>query len=133
MPSDPWSALHHPPLFQRDGSMDWSGRPFSRSWSLRRLGWHGTLEAIQPLVPHRSRALLAASDGEEAQELTLDAALDEIGRRRDDEQHFWIVAKSGKWLMEFAAHGRFTFEYVIKDPPALDRETRVHILHRKPT
>ncbi len=133
MSDDPWGALPLPPLFQPDGSIDWSGRPFSRSWSLRRVGWHGTLEAIEHLVPQRSSVLLAASDDEAVSELTLCKALAEVGRLRDDERHLWIVAKCGKWLMEFAAHGSFTFEYVIKNPPALDRETKVNVVFRNPT
>jgi hypothetical protein len=97
-------------VFSEQGSIDWTTRPFSKRWSMRRLGRAGLIELIEEHVARRQKCF-AVTPGAKPERTTVGAALQALPRGTLDAHH-WLVSTQGRWIVELSASQMFTFDFV---------------------
>ena len=127
--SQAWAELGQL-VFGEDGAIDWKSRPFSKRWSMRRLGRAGLIELISEHVPLRGPCF-SVTPGSEPVRTTLGDALRALPRGTLDAHH-WFVSTQGRWLIELTASGTFSFDFVDeRHTKMLERLQRVEARWRR--
>lgn len=106
--------------FTEEGSIDWSKRPFSKSWSLQRLGFSGVKELVASYIPIKSKCFLISSELIiEEPHTTISKALDEVKHQEKQTGHFWFTNPGGRWILEISKEQMFSLEILNRKNPNL--------------
>lgn len=106
-----WFGLRFQFDFNDSGLIDWSRRPFRKTWSWRKLGSESCEDLILSGISPETRCLVAVPDvpEEELATLGLGEALAEA-LKGVKERPYWLIDCQKRWIIELTPRGALTLE-----------------------
>jgi hypothetical protein len=104
--------------FKENGAIDWSLRPYSKSWSLQRLGFEGGVQLIESFISLKELCWWATSHSEEFQQKGIQEVLKRIAKTPYQEHH-WLINTHQKWIIEISQDQRLSIEMLQGKAPEL--------------
>lgn len=115
-----WGGLKKQIQFNGDGSINWDFHPYSKSWSIQRLGFKGINQLLESFFTLKTPCYLASSNTpSETICPSTQQALKEVATFFTQEELYWLIDLQGRWLIEFNREGIFTLEIFVQKNPTL--------------
>lgn len=110
-PTQTWFGVRFQFEFNEQGSIRWDRRPFSKTWSWRKLGNITSIELILSCFSEKNSCLHAvANQSEDELEILPLKEAARLALKHGRDSHSWLIDTERRWIVEIITTGSLTIE-----------------------